>query len=161
MASPFETTSAGIVTIDLTRHPPNHPLGMLLAPGAGGGAHNPPPPTTTTTGGGGETFGNYFSTHNAPPSSSSSSPTSSNVTLVAGWEHGNGGLHLGPIQRSGLVRLGDRLVRINGKDVTDWTFREVMDALKELVSNSASLPATGSANTPSPLVLYLLLIGGG
>jgi len=62
----------------------------------------------------------------------SSLPTSSNVTLVAGWEHGTN-QQLGPIQRSGMVRLGDRLVRINGRDVTDWTFREVMDALKEML----------------------------
>ena len=39
---------------------------------------------------------------------------------------------LGPVQRSGSVRLGDRLVRINGVDVTRWTFREVMDALRGL-----------------------------
>ena len=73
---------------------------------------------------------------------------------MAGWEHDNRGRqqHLGPIQRSGLVRLGDRLVRINGKDVTDWTFREVMDALKELVSstsssnNSSSVPNSNSSS---------------
>ena len=105
-----------IVTIDLTLHPPAAPLGMLLAPSAA--------------------------------NLSSSQPTSSNVTLVAGWEHdkkeNGGGRHnkLGPIQRSGLVRLGDRLVRINGKDVTDWTFREVMDALRELVVNSSNNTTT-------------------
>eukprot|EP00578_Thalassiosira_sp_NH16_P025704 CAMPEP_0181082918 /NCGR_PEP_ID=MMETSP1071-20121207/3878_1 /TAXON_ID=35127 /ORGANISM="Thalassiosira sp., Strain NH16" /LENGTH=712 /DNA_ID=CAMNT_0023164537 /DNA_START=134 /DNA_END=2272 /DNA_ORIENTATION=- len=111
------------------------PLGMLLAPGAGGGGGS----STSSAPYAGETFGNYFSNASQP---SSSSPTSSNVTLVAGWEHGKngGGRHLGPIQRSGLVRLGDRLVRINGKDVTDWTFREIMDALKDLVSASSQPP---------------------
>ncbi|KAL3800900.1 hypothetical protein ACHAW5_002051 [Stephanodiscus triporus] len=87
----------GIVTVDLAGHPPKAPLGMLLAPGAGGGG--------------------------GTSSSPSSPPTSSNVILVAGWEHDfrgggggdddrGGGRHrrrLGPVQRSGAVRLGDRL----------------------------------------------------
>ncbi|KAL3822942.1 hypothetical protein ACHAXA_011657 [Cyclostephanos tholiformis] len=128
-----------IVTVDLASHPPNAPLGMLLAPGAGGG------------GGGGGNIG----------------PTMSNVTLVAGWEHthvnrdddhddgGGGGAalrnrndrrRLGPVQRSGSVRLGDRLVRINGIDVTDWTFREVMDALREMVSSSPVAITTTNTN---------------
>ncbi|KAL7533794.1 hypothetical protein ACHAXR_008711, partial [Thalassiosira sp. AJA248-18] len=151
MASPFAITTArnaaDIVTIDLTRHPPNVPLGMLLAPGAG--SSSPSSPTSS-----GETTllgnNNYFSSSAAhyspvgptplsPSSNSNTSPTASNVTLVAGWERNdNNGRHLGPIQRSGLVRLGDRLVRINGKDVTEWTFREVMDALKELVNAAAT-----------------------
>ena len=120
--------SSAIVTIDLTKHPPNIPLGMLLAPSN----------TTTTT---------------ALTSSNHSSPTSSNIVLVSGWQHdtstNNNNSYgasrrrqLGPIQRSGLVRLGDRLVRINGKDVTDWTFREVMDALKQLTINATSATTT-------------------
>lgn len=32
-------------------------------------------------------------------------------------------------------------MRINGRDVTDWTFREVMDALKELVTSTSSTPS--------------------
>ncbi len=139
-----------IVTIDLTRHPLNLPLGMLLAPGAGGGVQRQQQ-QQHPLGGGGETLGNYFSGHGSAPSSSSSpSPTASNVTLVAGWEHDNGGLHLGPVQRSGLVRLGDRLVRVNGRDITDWTFRGVMDALKELVSSSGPpVSAVGAGVAPS------------
>ncbi|KAL7435383.1 hypothetical protein ACHAXM_004634 [Skeletonema potamos] len=114
-----------IVTIDLTHHPPNAKLGMLLAPGA-----LPTPMNNSDI-----NSNNHNSTHTA---SSSSLPSSSNVTLVAGWEHGTN-QQLGPIQRSGMVRLGDRLVRINGRDVTDWTFREVMDALKEMITTSPSL----------------------
>jgi len=148
----FEAPSADIVTIDLTRHPPNHPLGMLLAPGAssgrgGGGGGGP----SSHYGGDTTTFGNYFSS-SSQHHALSSSPTASNVTLVAGWEHGNGGLHLGPIQRSGLVRLGDRLVRINGRDVTDWTFREVMDALKELVRASPDGAASGTTDRHAAVV---------
>jgi hypothetical protein len=30
--------------------------------------------------------------------------------------------------------LGDRLVRINGRDVTDWSFREVMDTLRQFIT---------------------------
>jgi hypothetical protein len=131
----------GIVTIDLTQHPYNAPLGMLLAPGAGGGGGAAAASESSAT----------AATNNSR-SSSISQPTMSNVILVAGWEH-DGRLRrginnssaknqqqqrLGPIQRSGLVRLGDRLVRINNVDVTNWTFREVMDALKELVSSSAA-----------------------
>ena len=122
--------SSAIVTIDLTKHPPNIPLGMLLAPSN----------TTTAI---------------ALTSSNHSSPTSSNIVLVSGWQHdtstNNNNSYgasrrrqLGPIQRSGLVRLGDRLVRINGKDVTDWTFREVMDALKQLTINATSATTTST-----------------
>ena len=131
---------SSIVTIDLTKHPNNVPLGMLLAPGAGG-----------TSSQSSESFGNYLIKELRDDNTSNNLPTSSNVTLVAGWEHSNNNnstaRHLGPIQRSGLVRLGDRLVRINGKDITDWTFREVMDALKELRDdNSSSTTTTGRRN---------------
>ncbi len=104
-------SDSNIVTIDLSHHPPNAKLGMLLAPGA--------VPTSLQRNGN---------------NSSSSLPTSSTVTLVAGWEHGGSNQQLGPIQRSGQIRLGDRLVRINGRDVTNWTFREVMDVLKEMIT---------------------------
>ena len=106
-------SDSNIVTIDLSHHPPNAKLGMLLAPGA--------VPTSPQRNGN---------------NSSSSLPTSSTVTLVAGWEHGGSNQQLGPIQRSGQIRLGDRLVRINGRDVTHWTFREVMDVLKEMITAS-------------------------
>ncbi|KAL9187097.1 hypothetical protein ACHAXT_010817 [Thalassiosira profunda] len=123
MATFGSPPSRDVVTIDLSSHSSHLPLGMLLAPGSGG-----------------------------PSAAPASSPTSSNVTLVAGWEHGasssgGGGRHLGPIQRSGLVRLGDRLVRINGRDVTGWSFREVMDALKELVSSSNAAPTSAGTST--------------
>ena len=127
-SSPARSEKNNIVTIDMTHHPPNAKLGMLLAPGA------LPTPIISDR-------------NNATNSASAaaSSATSSNVTLVAGWEHGNN-QQLGPIQRSGQVRLGDRLVRINGRDVTDWTFREVMDVLKEMISTkyktSSSLDST-------------------
>ena len=116
----------GIVTVDLLNHPFNEPLGMLLAPGAGGGGAASAASESAT----------------AAIANRSSSPTTSNVILVAGWEHDGPRRRnssnkrqqqqqrLGPIQRSGLVRLGDRLVRINNVDVTNWTFREGMDALK-------------------------------
>jgi len=35
-------------------------------------------------------------------------------------------------------------VRINHVDITDWTFREVMDALKEMISSESSAPAGSS-----------------
>jgi len=126
---------SSIVTIDLTKHPNNVPLGMLLAPGAGG-----------TTSQSSESFGNYLIKELRDDNTSNNLPTSSNVTLVAGWEHSNNNSstakHLGPVQRSGLVRLGDRLVRINNKDISDWTFREVMDALKELRDDNSSSTAS-------------------
>jgi hypothetical protein len=142
----------GIVTIDLTQHPYNAPLGMLLAPGAGGGGGAAAASESSAT----------AATNNNR--SSSIQPTMSNVILVAGWEHdgrlrrGNNNSsaknqqqqqRLGPIQRSGLVRLGDRLVRINNVDVTNWTFREVMDALKELVSTSSAAGREADCNNQS------------
>lgn len=110
-----------VVTVDLTRHPPDEPLGMLLAPGAGGGGA----PAGSGAGDAPFVVGPAGVAAAAAPS-----PASSRATLVAGWEHGSRGerRRLGPVQRCGLVRLGDRLVRVNGKDVTGWTFREVMDA---------------------------------
>mmetsp|Transcript_947 Transcript_947/g.1311 ORF Transcript_947/g.1311 Transcript_947/m.1311 type:complete len:486 (-) Transcript_947:217-1674(-) len=101
-----------VVTVDLTNHDPNTPLGMLLAPALA--------PTT---------------------SSSSSKPSGSNVTILAGWEHLPNGNKLGPIQRSGLVRLGDRLVHINNVDVTHMVFRDVMDLLKNMLYGSDETPA--------------------
>ena len=92
-----------VVTINLSDHPANTPLGILLAPAC---------PTYTTT------------------------PQESTLTVLAGWErlpseHGVGSL--GPVQRAGQVRLGDRLVKINGVDVTGRSFRQVMDMLKSMV----------------------------
>ena len=132
----------GIVTVDLLNHPFNEPLGMLLAPGAGGGGAASAASESAT----------------AAIANRSSSPTTSNVILVAGWEHdgprrrNNGNKRrqqqrLGPIQRSGLVRLGDRLVRINNVDVTNWTFREGMDALKELVTTTTTTTTTGTTTS--------------
>eukprot|EP00970_Alexandrium_tamarense_P012379 scaffold2874_cov110-Alexandrium_tamarense.AAC.21 len=156
MPSLYKSNNNDVVTIDLTSHPQNTPLGMLLAPGA-------LPSTSPSTSN--ESYFGYFQEaqnagHSTGENSSSMGPASSNVTLVAGWEHvssttsqstQNGGIvqqqrhqQLGPIQRSGLVRLGDRLVRINGKDVADWSFREVMDALKELIFASSDTKSYNS-----------------
>ncbi|KAL7551963.1 hypothetical protein ACHAWF_016953 [Thalassiosira exigua] len=131
-------SDADVVSVDLSSNPPGRPLGMLLAPGAGEhAAHSP---------GSGSAF--------------HAEPTDSRVVLVAGWEHddgeysatGGGGRRrqLGPVQRCGAVRLGDRLVRINGRDVTDWTFREVMDALKELVSSPPAANGAGGGGKRPP-----------
>lgn len=111
------SNSSSIVTIDLTTHPPQTPLGILLAPSA---LPNEP---------------NSNGIH-----SNNQTRQAKNVTSVAGWEHipstskSSLGSQLGPIQRTGLVRLGDRLVRINGRDVTDWSFREVMDTLRQFIT---------------------------
>eukprot|EP00956_Cyclotella_meneghiniana_P007957 scaffold10568_cov64-Cyclotella_meneghiniana.AAC.7 len=111
------SNSSSIVTIDLTTHPPQTPLGILLAPSA--------LPSESNSNG----------VH-----SNNQTRQIKNVTLVAGWEHipptnkSSLGSQLGPIQRTGLVRLGDRLVRINERDVTDWSFREVMDTLRQFVT---------------------------
>jgi hypothetical protein len=111
-----KSNNSSVVTIDLTTHPPQKPLGMLLAPSAVSNEHH---------------VASAHIKNNAKQLS---------VTLVAGWEHLPSELgkssQLGPIQRSGLVRLGDRLVRINGRDITDWSFREVMDTLKQFMSSS-------------------------
>lgn len=99
------SASSSSVTVNLAAHPPSTPLGVLLAPAA--------------------------SSH--PPSE----PSASRVTIIAGWERlpspSSTNHRLGPIQRSGRVRLGDRLVKINGVDVTGMTFRDVMDLLKGMV----------------------------
>ena len=52
---------------------------------------------------------------------------------AGGDDDGGGGGRLGPIQRTGQVRLGDRLVGINGADVTALRFREVMDLLRDMI----------------------------
>ena len=62
-------------------------------------------------------------------------PQQSTLTILAGWERlpSEQGGGLGPIQRTGQVRLGDRLVKINNVDVTARSFRQVMDMLKSMV----------------------------
>eukprot|EP00566_Odontella_aurita_P010508 CAMPEP_0113556054 /NCGR_PEP_ID=MMETSP0015_2-20120614/17050_1 /TAXON_ID=2838 /ORGANISM="Odontella" /LENGTH=403 /DNA_ID=CAMNT_0000457381 /DNA_START=167 /DNA_END=1381 /DNA_ORIENTATION=- /assembly_acc=CAM_ASM_000160 len=74
-----------------------------------------------------------------------SSPSESLVTILAGWERLPDGKGLGPIQRSGQVRLGDRLVRMNNVDVTNMTFREIMDLLKAMVLGSLVSGNSGGA----------------
>ena len=106
--------SGRVVTINLSDHPPNVPLGVLLAPAC---------PTYTTT------------------------PEESTLTILAGWERlpeSEGG-GLGPIQRTGQVRLGDRLVRINNADVRARSFRQVMDMLKSMVHGSTKDEADATA----------------
>jgi len=124
----YHRTNSSIVTIDLSNHPPQTPLGMLLAPSA--------LPNESHS---------CINSYIKPP-------RQNDITLVAGWERlpctkAEGTLkssQLGPIQRSGSVRLGDRLVRINGRDVTDWSFREVMDTLRQFVADGNS--ATNGSN---------------
>ena len=67
-------------------------------------------------------------------SSAQGGPENSTVVIIAAWERLPISNKLGPIQRSGKVRLGDRLVRINELDITHMTFRNVMDLLKDLLS---------------------------
>ena len=104
-ASSGNACSGRVVTINLSDHPPNVPLGVLLAPAC---------PTYTIT------------------------PEESTLTILARWERlpeSEGG-GLGPIQRAGQVRLGDRLVKINNVDVRARSFRQVMDMLKSMVHGS-------------------------
>ena len=80
----------------------------------------------------------------APASLAGTSMASvSTVTILAGWERLPDSNKLGTIQRTGQVRLGDRLVRINNVDVTKMTFREVMDLLKKMVGGSRPGGADG------------------
>lgn len=81
--------------------------------------------------------------------STGSSPSESLVTIIAGWERLPGGKGLGPIQRSGQVRLGDRLIRMNNVDVTNMTFREIMDLLKTMVLGNSSRGNAGGARLKS------------
>ena len=67
-------------------------------------------------------------------SSAQGGPENSTVVIIAAWERLPISNKLGPIQRSGKVRLGDRLVRINELDITHMSFRNVMDLLKDLLS---------------------------
>lgn len=76
--------------------------------------------------------------------SASSSPSESLVTIIAGWEQLPDGKGLGPIQRSGQVRLGDRLVRMNNVDVTNMTFREIMELLKTMLGKDVRSNASGA-----------------
>lgn len=144
--------NSGIVTIDLSNHPVGAPLGMLLAPGA--------LPSTHLVGGSNAASNSTYVSHGTCDQSDEKNnhhllqqqnnyqneTQYSRHVLVAGWEHStlNSNQLLGPIQRSGVIRLGDRLVRINHVDITDWTFREVMDALKEMISSESSAPAGSS-----------------
>ena len=57
------------------------------------------------------------------------------------------GGRLGPIQRTGQVRLGDRLVRINNVDVTKKTFRQVMDLLKTMLYPDENKKPPAAAGT--------------
>ncbi|KAL3791321.1 hypothetical protein HJC23_006050 [Cyclotella cryptica] len=131
-----KSNDSSIVTVDLSGHPPQTPLGMLLAPSA---------------------LPNEPCRHDLHGNGHARKARQTNVTLVAGWEHlpqecGLKSSHqLGPIQRSGLVRLGDRLVRINGKDVTDWSFREVMDTLRQFIIAPNATPNNNTDGTNKSL----------
>jgi len=102
MSNPDPST----ITIDLTRHPPKTPLGLMLAPAS-----------------------------SSSSSSSSPSPTSSTTIILAGWNRIQNN-KLGPVQKLGRVRIGDRLVTINGVDARDMPFRQVMDLLRNMIEGS-------------------------
>ena len=76
-------------------------------------------------------------------------PQESTLTILAGWERlpSEQGGGLGPIQRTGQVRLGDRLVKINNVDVTGRSFRQVMDMLKSMVHGHDSGSTTNKKDT--------------
>ena len=127
-------TNSSIVTINLSTHPPKTPLGILLAPSFI--PHN------------------SLSTNSAYNSANNNNNNngSNNITLLAGWEHlptpTTQQPQLGPIQRSGLVRLGDRLVQINGKDILDIPFPQVMETLRRFLTKG-TLKSMGFATTSS------------
>ena len=58
------------------------------------------------------------------------------VIVVAGWEKLNNG-RLGPVQKSGAVRLGDRLIQVNQIQILTLVFKDVMGLLRSLRENGS------------------------
>eukprot|EP00978_Attheya_sp_CCMP212_P037080 scaffold172476_cov38-Attheya_sp.AAC.1 len=68
------------------------------------------------------------------------SQTNTTTIIVAGWES------LGPIQESGCVHLGDRLVHINGAPVTHMTCAQIMVVLRSMLKVTKRLQSIGFAS---------------
>eukprot|EP00550_Attheya_septentrionalis_P007140 CAMPEP_0198284844 /NCGR_PEP_ID=MMETSP1449-20131203/4244_1 /TAXON_ID=420275 /ORGANISM="Attheya septentrionalis, Strain CCMP2084" /LENGTH=1074 /DNA_ID=CAMNT_0043982063 /DNA_START=106 /DNA_END=3327 /DNA_ORIENTATION=+ len=68
------------------------------------------------------------------------SQTNTTTIVVAGWES------LGPIQESGCVHLGDRLVHINGAPVTHMTCAQIMVVLRSMLKVTRRLQSIGFAS---------------
>jgi len=90
------------ITVDLTEHQPNCPLGLLLAPLITNSTRSP---TTTTT-----------------------SPLQSHHTILIGWTRPYN--KLGLVQKSGQVRIGDRLAEINDVSVRQWNYEKIIRVLR-------------------------------
>jgi hypothetical protein len=56
------------------------------------------------------------------------SPLESHYTILIGWTRPYN--KLGIVQKSGQIRIGDRLVEINGISVRTWTFEKIIRVLK-------------------------------
>jgi hypothetical protein len=132
-----------IITIDLSTHEVHTPLGLLLAPQV----HPSSSSSSSTT-------QHTFSTVTRVVGWNQSSNSRDTSGGISGGRSGgrsgggNGGTNhqsssvsssvLGPIQRSGRVRIGDRLVSINGISVQERTFENIMSLLHSLVNASIS-----------------------
>eukprot|EP00592_Proboscia_alata_P000490 CAMPEP_0194372040 /NCGR_PEP_ID=MMETSP0174-20130528/20332_1 /TAXON_ID=216777 /ORGANISM="Proboscia alata, Strain PI-D3" /LENGTH=454 /DNA_ID=CAMNT_0039150307 /DNA_START=171 /DNA_END=1535 /DNA_ORIENTATION=- len=62
----------------------------------------------------------------------SSVGSGSECTIVVGWERHPQTHKLGPIQRYGRVRIGDRITKVNTLDVTGLPFRQIMTLLRSV-----------------------------
>jgi len=58
------------------------------------------------------------------------------IIVVAGWEKLSNG-RLGPVQTSGAVRLGDRLIQVNRIQIITLKFQDVMGMLRSLRENGS------------------------
>mmetsp|Transcript_2406 Transcript_2406/g.5117 ORF Transcript_2406/g.5117 Transcript_2406/m.5117 type:complete len:494 (-) Transcript_2406:66-1547(-) len=136
-----------IVTVDLAAHPSNIPLGILLAPACPSYTATPTESTLVILAG--------WERIELPDENVAQDDAGGNVHDDDGGSTKNNkkgssrGGRLGPIQRTGQVRLGDRLVRINNVDVTKKTFRQVMDLLKSMLYPDENKKPPAAAGTRS------------
>ena len=126
--APSSSSPHHIITIHLSTHPPQTPLGIILAPSKlftdneyhhnhhhnhhHSHSHYPQKQTTNIT--------MHDVSHYNPQNSTT-------IVLVGYTRHNH---KMGPIQKSNLVRIGDVLVEINGVSVRNMSFRRVLDLLK-------------------------------
>lgn len=113
------------ITIHLSTHPPQTPLGIILAPSKlfhdyeHHHHHHSQQSQSQSQ--------NKNNTHH-PTINNHFNPQNSTTIILVGYTRHNH--RTGPVQKSNLVKIGDVLVEINGVSVRNMSFRRVLDLLK-------------------------------
>ena len=122
--APSLSSTSSIITIDLTNHPPKTPLGIILAPA------------------------NIIRNHDTHMKVDSLQH--STTIVLIGYDSINSNSNI--IQKSNMVRIGDVLTYINGVNISQMSFKRVLDLLKCLIYGSVGSNMNITSNRRNGLI---------